>query len=82
MPHVCNKLTSPLDTRIALNPSITIQPEEILDIVHQISSQPSPSNIDEPSQVAQGDAYRSPPDKGKYQFERLRYDHISRKVAK
>ncbi|MBW0468886.1 hypothetical protein O181_008601 [Austropuccinia psidii MF-1] len=33
MPHLRDQITSALDTRLAANSSITIQPEDILDIV-------------------------------------------------
>ncbi|MBW0538075.1 hypothetical protein O181_077790 [Austropuccinia psidii MF-1] len=51
---------------MAVNPSISIQPEDILDIVRQMSSQSSFSPIDESSQLARIDASKSLPDKGKY----------------
>ncbi|MBW0492842.1 hypothetical protein O181_032557 [Austropuccinia psidii MF-1] len=66
LPHLRNQITSALNTRMAVNPSITTQPEDIVDIVCQMSSQSSLSPIDEPSQLTQIDASRSPPDKGKY----------------
>ncbi|MBW0469798.1 hypothetical protein O181_009513 [Austropuccinia psidii MF-1] len=67
IPHLRNQITSALDTRMTANPLITIQPEDILNIVCQMSSQSSLSPIDESSQLAQIDTSRSPPDKGKYQ---------------
>ncbi|MBW0533603.1 hypothetical protein O181_073318 [Austropuccinia psidii MF-1] len=66
LPHLRNRITCALDNRMVVNPSITVQPEEILDIVRQMSSQSSFSPIDESSQLAQIETSKCPPDKGKY----------------
>ncbi|MBW0528000.1 hypothetical protein O181_067715 [Austropuccinia psidii MF-1] len=67
MPHLRDQITSALDTRMAVNPSVTIHPEDILDIVWQMSSQSSSSIIGNSSQLARIDTYRPSPSKGAFQ---------------
>ncbi|MBW0542359.1 hypothetical protein O181_082074 [Austropuccinia psidii MF-1] len=62
MPHLRDKLTSALDTRLAINPLLAVRPEDILDIVRQMSSSASSSIVDESSQLARIDATKPPLD--------------------
>ncbi|MBW0536415.1 hypothetical protein O181_076130 [Austropuccinia psidii MF-1] len=64
MPHLQDQITSALDTRMAVNPSVTIYPEDILDIVWQISSQSLSAIIGESSHLARINTYCPPPAKG------------------
>ncbi|MBW0485047.1 hypothetical protein O181_024762 [Austropuccinia psidii MF-1] len=61
MPHLWDKLTSALDTRLAINPLLNICPEDILDIVWQMSSLAPSSIINKSSGLACVDATRLPP---------------------
>ncbi|MBW0589425.1 hypothetical protein O181_129140, partial [Austropuccinia psidii MF-1] len=57
-------ISTTYSTRIAVNPSVNIHTEDILDIVWQMLSQSSSAIIGESSQLARIDTYCPPPAKG------------------
>ncbi|MBW0583837.1 hypothetical protein O181_123552 [Austropuccinia psidii MF-1] len=65
-PQFQAQITNALDTRLAANPSLTVQSEDILDIVRQLTSKQSKTNEDDNSiQLSRINAQQSYPAKNK-----------------
>ncbi|MBW0583157.1 hypothetical protein O181_122872 [Austropuccinia psidii MF-1] len=63
-PQFQAQITNALDTRLAANPSLTVQSEDILDIVRQLTSKQSKTNEDDNNiQLSRINAQHSYPEK-------------------